>query len=49
MRFFDKEHILISRRYQLNPASATTVLATMQMHTAKKEREELQKRKFPLK
>jgi hypothetical protein len=22
--FFDKEHILISRRYQLHPASATT-------------------------
>jgi hypothetical protein len=24
LHFFDKEHILISRKYQLHPASATT-------------------------
>jgi hypothetical protein len=46
--FFDKENLLISQRYQLHPASATTQhpSGTMDAHIQKKK-EELQK-KVPL-
>jgi hypothetical protein len=48
MSFFDKEYILISRRYQLHPASATThALAALWMHTAKRKKENY-KKKVPL-
>jgi hypothetical protein len=44
--FLDKEYILISRRYQLHPASATTYCpsGTADAHSQTKK-EELQKRK----
>jgi hypothetical protein len=44
--FLDKEYILISRRYQLHPASATTHCSsgTADAHSQTKK-EELQKRK----
>jgi hypothetical protein len=46
--FFDKEHTLISQRYQLHPAPATTTaLEALRMHTTKKERR-IKKRKIPL-
>jgi hypothetical protein len=39
--FFDKEYILISQRYQLHPASATTQCPKdLRMHTALKQMEE---------
>jgi hypothetical protein len=46
MFFFDKEHILISRIYQLHPASATThALVAIWMHIAKKRRRTTKKEK----
>jgi hypothetical protein len=49
MSFFDKEYILISRRYQLHPASTTThALAALQMHTAKRKKKNYKKREVPL-
>jgi hypothetical protein len=46
--FLDKEYILISSRYQLHPASATTQCPSgnTDAHSQKKE-EELQKKKKP--
>jgi hypothetical protein len=48
---FDKERILISRRYQLHLASAITQcpIDNTDAHIQKEEEEELQKRKVPLK
>jgi hypothetical protein len=41
--FFDKEYILISRRYQLHSVSATiSALMAIRMHTAKNKEKELQ-------
>jgi hypothetical protein len=47
--FFDKEHILISRRYQLHPVSATTPCPNniKNAHSQKKEKN-YKKRKVPL-
>jgi hypothetical protein len=44
----DKEYILISRRYQLHPASATTQCSNDNMDAqAEKKKDELHKRKVP--
>jgi hypothetical protein len=45
--FFDKEHILISRRYHLHtqPLQQRIALAALRMHTARKEREKNYKKK----
>ena len=43
--FIDKEHILISRWYELHPASATTrALAAPRMHTAQNKKKNYEKK-----
>jgi hypothetical protein len=45
--FFNKEHILISRRYQLHPASAATSCPDDIKDAHSQKREELQKKEKP--